>query len=125
MRGEISLRYRVFGQGPAVVLIPSLGRGSEDFDRFALMIAAAGMQVLLSEPRGIEGVPPLRTADTLGDMAADVAVIVEAECTGLAVIIGHAAGNWVARVFTHERPDLKRGRFWRGCRSVCQWWMRK
>ena len=107
-RMGFDLCYRVLGQGPTVVLIPSLGRGSGDFDVVAPLIASAGMQVLLPEPRGIEGSSPLQHTDTLSDMAADVAAIIEAESTRPAVVVGHAAGNWVARVLAHERPDLTR-----------------
>ena len=107
-RMGFELCYRVFGQGLTVVLVPSLGRGSEDFDVVAPLIASAGLQVLLPEPRGIGGSSPLQQTDTLSDMAADVAAIIEAESAGPAVLAGHAAGNWVARVLAYERPDLTR-----------------
>ncbi|UWQ97329.1 alpha/beta hydrolase [Rhodobacteraceae bacterium M385] len=100
--------YRTAGQGASVVLIPSLGRGSEDFDGLLPDLVAAGLRLILPEPRGIEGSAPLQEADTLHDMAADVAAIIEAEGAAPAVIVGHAAGNWVARVLAFDRPDLTR-----------------
>ncbi|WP_347919201.1 alpha/beta hydrolase [Paracoccus marcusii] len=100
--------YRICGTGPAVVLIPSLGRGSEDFDLLLPTLAGAGLRLILPEPRGIEGAPPLRAGDTLHEMAADIAAIIEAEGAGPAVLAGHAAGNWVARVLAHDRPELTR-----------------
>lgn len=108
-RQGIQLCYRTLGQGPLVVLVPSLGRGSADFDGLAALLSDAGYRVLSPEPRGIEGSAPLHSTDTLSDMAADVATMIEAEGAGPAVIAGHAAGNWVARVLAYDRPDLTRG----------------
>lgn len=105
-RGSASIAYRVFGDGPCVVLVPSLGRGSEDFDALVPGLVQFGLRLILPEPRGIEGSSPLRPTDTLHDMATDIAAIIEAENAAPAVLVGHAAGNWVARVLAHDRPDL-------------------
>lgn len=109
-RNGADISYRVFGstpsEGPSVVLIPSLGRGTEDFDALLPDLARAGLQLILPEPRGIEGSSPLRVSDTLHDMAADIAAIIEAETAAPAILVGHAAGNWVARVLAYDRPDL-------------------
>jgi pimeloyl-ACP methyl ester carboxylesterase len=42
-------------------------------------------------------------------MAADVIAAMQALGSGPAIVAGHAAGNWVARIVTHARPDLVRG----------------
>lgn len=102
------IRYRTCGTGPAIVLIPSLGRGTEDFDLLLPSLMQAGLHLILPEPRGIEGSTPLMDSETLHDMAADIAAIIEAEAAAPAVLVGHAAGNWVARVLAHDRPDLTR-----------------
>ncbi len=107
-RDGARIAYRVFGDGPAVVLIPSLGRGTEDFDPLVSDFMQAGLRLILPEPRGINGSTPLHDSDTLHDMAADIAAILEAEAAVPAVVVGHAAGNWVARVLAHDRPDLTR-----------------
>lgn len=109
MRGEVRIAYHAEGTGPLFVLIPSLGRGAEDFDDLAPRIAAQGFRVLRPEPRGIGGSSPLQDGATLHDMAADVAAVIAVEGGGPAVVAGHAAGNWVARVLAHDRPDLVRG----------------
>lgn len=96
------------GKGPSIVLLPSLGRGAEDFDIVAPLLAEAGFRVLRPEPRGIGGSAPLRPGATLHDMAADVAVAIETLGAAPAVVVGHAAGNWVARVLAHDRPELVR-----------------
>lgn len=102
--------YRVFGHEdePCVVMIPSLGRSSEDFDALVSDLTQADLRLILPEPRGIEGSSPLRNADTLHEMAADIAAIIEEENAARAVLVGHAAGNWVARVLAYDRPDLTR-----------------
>jgi hypothetical protein len=41
----------VQGEGPAVLMIPSLGRGAGDFDRLAVDLVSAGYRSLVPEPR--------------------------------------------------------------------------
>jgi pimeloyl-ACP methyl ester carboxylesterase len=108
-RGAVRVALTVEGAGPAMVLIPSLGRGADDFDAVAPRLAAAGFRVLRPEPRGIGGSTPLAASDTLHEMAADVAAAIETEGDAPALVVGHAAGNWVARMVAHDRPDLVRG----------------
>ncbi len=108
VRGDINIIYYVQGSGPTIVLIPSLGRGAEDFDVLAVGLAAAGFRVLRPEPRGFAGSTPLRDGETLHDMARDIAAVIEAEKAGPAIVAGHAAGNWQARVLARDRPDLVR-----------------
>ena len=107
-RGPAVIELLAEGQGPCIVLLPSLGRGQEDFDDLAPRLAAAGFRVLRPEPRGIGGSSPLAPGATLHDMAADVAAAIEAEGAAPVIVAGHAAGNWVARVLSHDRPDLVR-----------------
>jgi pimeloyl-ACP methyl ester carboxylesterase len=109
-RGDVRITLIAEGAGPAIVLIPSLARGQEDYDEVAPLIAAAGFRVLRPEPRGVGGSTPLAAGATLHDMAADIAAVIEAEPgAGPAIVAGHAAGNWVARMAAHDRPDLVRG----------------
>lgn len=108
-RNGSKIAYRVFGnEGPCIVLIPSLGRGSEDFDALIPALTQAGQRLILPEPRGIQGSSPLKETDTLHHMAADIAAIIEAEAAAPAVLFGHAAGNWVVRVLAQDRPELTR-----------------
>ncbi|MFT8244916.1 alpha/beta fold hydrolase [Roseomonas sp. BN140053] len=96
------------GEGPTIVLIPSLGRAQEDFDAVVPRLTAAGFRVLRPEPRGIGGSAPLQPGATLHDMAADVAAVIEAQGGAPVFVAGHAAGNWVARVLAFDRPELVR-----------------
>jgi pimeloyl-ACP methyl ester carboxylesterase len=103
------LEVQVAGEGNTIVLIPSLGRGQEDFDAVAPALIAAGFRLIRPEPRGIGRSAPLRDGATLHDMAADVAAVMALFATGPALVAGHAAGNWVARMVGHDHPGLVRG----------------
>jgi len=50
---DVSLEVIVEGDGPAIVLLPSLARDSEDYDEVAEGLAQAGFRVLRPQPRGI------------------------------------------------------------------------
>lgn len=93
------------GAGAPIVLLPSLGRGAADFDDLATRLAAAGYLVLRPEPRGIGGSTAAFTGVTLGDLADDVARVIEAEKAGPAVVVGHAFGNRVARALAARHPE--------------------
>jgi pimeloyl-ACP methyl ester carboxylesterase len=96
------------GQGPLIVLLPSRGRGAEDFDDLASRLADAGYRVLRPQPRGIGASQGPLTDITLHDLARDVAAVIEREQAGPAVLAGHAFGNWVARTLATDRPALVR-----------------
>jgi pimeloyl-ACP methyl ester carboxylesterase len=97
------------GSGPPVVMLPSRGRDSEDYDEVAAGIAAAGFRVLRPQPRGIMGSKGPLTGITLHDLARDVAFAIEHERAGPAVIVGHAFGHFVAKMTAVDHPKLVRG----------------
>jgi pimeloyl-ACP methyl ester carboxylesterase len=105
-RGDVSIEVVVDGDGPPVVLLPSLGRGAEDFDAIAARLAAAHFLVLRPQPRGIGASRGPLTGIDLHDYAADVAAVIEAAGRGPAFVVGHAFGNRVARMLATDRPDL-------------------
>lgn len=107
--GDVTIDVIVEGEGPAVVLLPSLARDSEDYDAVAAGLAAAGFRVLRPQPRGIGKSRGPMTGITLHDLARDVAETVKALGKGRAVIVGHAFGNWVARMTAVDHPELVRG----------------
>src|SRR5262249_10103168 len=97
------------GKGPLLVLLPSRGRDSEDYAEVAADLAKAGFRVLRPQPRGMVGSKgPLKDI-SLHDLARDVATVIERESAGPAVIVGHAYGNWVARMTAVDHPKLVRG----------------
>lgn len=105
-RGEVRLRVRVIGRWGErdVVMLPSLGRGSHDFDALAERVAGQGYRVILPEPRGIGGSVGQFDGQTLHDFAGDVAAVIEALSSAPVVLIGHAYGNRVARTVAADHP---------------------
>ncbi len=107
--GDARIEVLIDGDGPPIVLLPSLGRGAEDFEPIAQRLAAAHFRVLRPQPRGIgRSRGPLAGID-LHDYATDVAAVISHEDRGPAFVVGHAFGNRVARMLATDRPDLVSG----------------
>jgi pimeloyl-ACP methyl ester carboxylesterase len=107
--GDVQVEVVAEGAGPAVVLLPSLARDSDDYDQVAEGLSASGFRVLRPKPRGIGGSVGPMTNITLHDLARDIAEVVKKVGDGRAVIVGHAYGNWVARMTAADHPALVRG----------------
>jgi pimeloyl-ACP methyl ester carboxylesterase len=109
--GHVDVRIEVLaqGSGPVLVILPSLGRGAEDYNVVAALLARDGFRVLRPQPRGIGASTGPMTGLTLHDFAADIAAVIEHEGKGGAVVVGHAYGHFVARTLATDRPDLVRG----------------
>jgi pimeloyl-ACP methyl ester carboxylesterase len=104
--GAATIETYVDGDGPAVVIIPSYGRdGGEDFDPLTAALVDAGHRVLRPQPRGIaRSVGPMAGIG-FEDLADDIARVIEQLGGGCAVVLGHAFGNFVARVAATLHPD--------------------
>ena len=108
--GTASIETIVEGSGPALVMLPSLGRdGYEDFDEVAAMLAEGGLSVLRPQPRGIGASTGPMDGISLHDMAGDIAGVIRAEGGGRAVILGHGFGHFVARMTAVDHPSVVRG----------------
>jgi pimeloyl-ACP methyl ester carboxylesterase len=87
------------GSGPAVVLLPSLGRGAADFDDLGGRLVDVGYRAVAFDPP--EALFP-------GAGMADVAALVLERLDDLGIeqchLIGHAFGNRWARAFTAANP---------------------
>ena len=101
-----SIEVHIRGEGPLVVMLPSMGRGAADFDRLAADVAAAGYRVACPEPRGLGASAVPNRKETLGTLAADVAAVISELGGGPAVIVGHAYGNRIARMAATNHPEL-------------------
>ncbi len=97
------------GSGPLIVMLPSRGRDSEDFNDVAAGLADAGFRVLRPQPRGALLSRGPSTGIRMQDLARDIAHVIEREGAGRAVVAGHAFGNWVARMVATDHPHLVRG----------------
>jgi pimeloyl-ACP methyl ester carboxylesterase len=106
---DVQIEVVIDGNGPAVVMLPSLARDSDDYDEVAEGLAAAGFRVLRPKPRGIGRSTGPMTKISLHDFARDIAEVIKKHGGGKAVVAGHAYGNWVARMTATDHPDLVRG----------------
>jgi pimeloyl-ACP methyl ester carboxylesterase len=108
-RADVRIEVLEQGSGPAILILPSLGRGAEDYEVVSAMLTAQGFLVLRPQPRGVgASVGPMANL-TLHDYAGDVAAVIEHEAQRPIVVVGHAFGNFVARMLATDRPDLVRG----------------
>ena len=101
------IEYFVDGDGPVVVMIPSFGRGAQDFEILAAALVQAGYRAVRPQPRGIGGSTGPEDGVSIHDLAADVAAVIR-DIGGPAVVLGHAYGQRVARVLAADHPDLVR-----------------
>jgi pimeloyl-ACP methyl ester carboxylesterase len=106
---DVRIEVIAEGSGPLVVLLPSRGRAAEDFDVVASGIAKAGFRVLRPQPRGAGRSSGPMKNQSLHDFARDTAAVIRHENAGPAVLVGHAFGNWVARMTAVDHPQLVRG----------------
>jgi pimeloyl-ACP methyl ester carboxylesterase len=107
--GDARIEVITEGEGPPVVILASRGRGIEDYDEVARAIAQAGYRVLRPQPRGIGRSKGPMQGLTLHDFARDVAAVIEHANAGAAIVVGHAFGNWVARMTAADHPRRVRG----------------
>jgi pimeloyl-ACP methyl ester carboxylesterase len=107
---DIRIEVIFEGRGPLIVMLPSRGRGAEDFDDVAGGLVKAGFRVLRPQPRGAAlSRGPMQDL-TLHDLARDVAAVIRnAGDGGPAIIVGQAFGSWVARMTAIDHPELVRG----------------
>jgi pimeloyl-ACP methyl ester carboxylesterase len=102
--GEARLSVQVEGAGPPVLMIPSLGRGPEDFAGLARHLVAGGYTVVRYDPRWFGGSTGPAAA-TIEDLAEDARAVVVAACPERPVtVIGHALGNRIARALAAIEP---------------------
>ena len=107
--GPVAIDVIAEGRGPALVMLPSSLRDSEDFDGVAAALAAAGHRVLRPQPRGMGGSRGALEGASLHTLAGDVAAVIRQLGGGRALIVGHAFGHYVARVAALDHAPLVRG----------------
>ncbi|MDP3715361.1 MAG: alpha/beta fold hydrolase, partial [Burkholderiales bacterium] len=106
--GKVRIAVHAFGTGPRIVMMPSLGRGAADFFEIAQRLADTGYRALCPEPRGLGGSSGPLKGITLHDFAADIAAVIRHDGGEPTVVAGHAFGNFVARAFAADYPELTR-----------------
>jgi len=103
-----TIEFQIDGSGPAILMIPSLGRGASDFDDLSRRLVASGFTTVRPEPRGVGRSTGPMTNLTLHDLAADGTAIIKSLGDQPVIVIGHAFGQRVGRTLSSDRPELVR-----------------
>jgi pimeloyl-ACP methyl ester carboxylesterase len=93
------------GDGPPVLLHPSLGRGADDFADLAASLVDAGHRVVAVDPRGIGASAPAPGGLTLERIADDLVAVADVLGIDRFAAVGHAFGNRVVRMAATRHPD--------------------
>lgn len=114
--GDAANHVRVYGKdagsGEYVTIVPSLGRGVEDYtERYdstiVTRLAEAGYRVVLIQPRGIGrsrgDLTPVNSS--MSQFAQDLRKTLDALDIQQTNLVGHAFGNRLSRTFTTLYPD--------------------
>ncbi len=107
--GEVILGARATGSGETIMILPSLARGALDFDPLARLVALGGYQVISIDPRGVgrSWAPSSALANTtLQTYADDTVAVIQHLKLKKVHLLGHAAGNRIARVVATQHPEL-------------------
>ncbi|MCP3989178.1 MAG: alpha/beta fold hydrolase [Actinomycetia bacterium] len=104
-RLDCKLRVQVQGEGPRVVMLPSLGRGAADYADLADRVARAGFCMVRPEPRGVSGTSKSLEGVSLEHFADDVAAVIDS-FGGPATVVGHDFGGQVAQMVSYLYPNL-------------------
>ncbi|TMV04366.1 alpha/beta fold hydrolase [Brucella haematophila] len=108
--GDVSIETVVDGNGPAVVILPSLGRdGYEDYNAAAELLARDGFKVLRPQPRGIGKSKGPMNGVTYYDLAQDITAVIDKLGDRQAIMVGHAYGQFISRILAARYPERIRG----------------
>ena len=106
--GHAQLEIATAGRGPAVLMLPSLGRGIADFEALMESLANSGFLAIALNPRGIGASRGALDGITLHDLAADAATVIDARAGGSAHVVGHAFGHRIACCLAVDHPERVR-----------------
>lgn len=97
-------------RAPTACLLPSTGRGPNDFIPLANDLLEKGVNVICPWPRGIGGSSGNTDTTSFEDYAADVAAVLRAQSLqGPVIVAGHAFGCWIARCVAQWFPETVDG----------------
>lgn len=106
--GGCRLRVHDVGEGPGVVLVPSLGRGAADYLDLADRLAGAGFRAVAVDPRGVAGSGGVVRGLDLHRLAADVLAIASWMGPSPVHLVGHGFGQRVVRCAASDNPNAVR-----------------
>ncbi|MGA7870115.1 MAG: alpha/beta hydrolase [Candidatus Binatus sp.] len=108
-RDGLKLRYEVRGQGEPVALIMGFSGSSRGWGEAFLKLMEARFKVFVIDNRGTGESDKPDTEFTLGDMAADIAAVLDRAQTPRAHVFGVSMGGMIAQEFALAYPSRTRG----------------
>ena len=102
------LNYREEGSGPPVILIHGFPMNQHVWDDLAEKLSESFHVITLDLP-GFGKSAPLREGFTLEDVAAAILDFIHEKNYGVAVLVGHSLGGYVALAMTEREPDTFAG----------------
>lgn len=101
----VRLRYFAGGSGPFLVLVHGLGGAASNWRTLAPELTDR-FRVLVPELPGHGGSSPLPAPTGVAGFADRVALVLEAEGSQSATVVGHSFGGATALVLAERRPEL-------------------
>ncbi len=121
--GDVSLAYRVTGDGEPVVLIAGCGQPAVAFEiGLVPALLAAGYQVVTFDNRGVEPSSCPVGPYSVAQMADDALGLFDHLRIERARIAGHSMGGWIAELLAARHPDRVVGAAFMGsCNPATAW----
>ena len=108
-RDGLKLRYEVRGEGEPVALIMGFSGSGRGWGEPFLKLMEARFRIFVIDNRGTGECDKPDTEFTLGDMAADVAAVLDHAKTPRAHVFGISMGGMIAQEFVLAHPARTRG----------------
>ncbi len=108
-RDGLKLRYEIRGSGEPVALIMGFSGSSRGWGEAFLKLMEARFKIFVIDNRGTGESDKPDTEFTLGDMAADIAAVLDHAKTPRAHIFGISMGGMIAQEFALAYPERTRG----------------
>jgi 3-oxoadipate enol-lactonase len=108
-RDGLKLRYEIRGNGEPVVLIMGFGGSGRGWGESFLKLMEARFRIFVIDNRGTGESDRVDAEFTLGDLAADVAAVLDHAKTPRAHIFGISMGGMITQEFVLAYPSRTRG----------------
>ncbi|MGA9722939.1 MAG: alpha/beta hydrolase [Candidatus Binatus sp.] len=108
-RDGLKLRYEIRGNGEPVALIMGFGGSGRGWGEPFLKLMEARFKIFVIDNRGTGESDSAQAEFTLGDLAADVAAVLDHAKTPRAHIFGISMGGMIAQEFVLAYPSRTRG----------------
>ncbi len=103
--GEVRLRWRAYGQGPAVLLVMGFMATGESFHRLIPHIVEAGYEALTFDNRGTGESDRVAGLWSMTDLVGDTLAVMDAAALDRSHIVGASMGGMIVQHLALEHPQ--------------------